>query len=42
MVHTRPPIGSLADLRGKILRVNNLVEGNALRDRYHAGPHPDQ
>jgi TRAP-type C4-dicarboxylate transport system substrate-binding protein len=31
MVHTRPPIGSLADLRGKILRVNNLVEGSALK-----------
>jgi TRAP-type C4-dicarboxylate transport system substrate-binding protein len=31
MVHTRPPIGSLADLRGKILRVNNLVEANALK-----------
>jgi TRAP-type C4-dicarboxylate transport system substrate-binding protein len=31
MVHTRPPIGSLLDLRGKILRVNNLVEANALK-----------
>jgi TRAP-type C4-dicarboxylate transport system substrate-binding protein len=31
MVHTRPPVRSLADLRGKILRVNNLVEGNALK-----------
>jgi TRAP-type C4-dicarboxylate transport system substrate-binding protein len=31
MVHTRPPVGSLADLRGKILRVNNLVEGDALK-----------
>jgi TRAP-type C4-dicarboxylate transport system substrate-binding protein len=31
MVHTRPPIGSLADLRGKILRVNNLIEGDALK-----------
>jgi TRAP-type C4-dicarboxylate transport system substrate-binding protein len=31
MVHTRPPIGSLPALRGKILRVNNLVEGNALK-----------
>ena len=31
MVHTRPPIASLADLRGKILRVNNLVEGDALK-----------
>jgi TRAP-type C4-dicarboxylate transport system substrate-binding protein len=30
MIHTRPPIGSLADLGGKILRVNNLIEGNAL------------
>jgi TRAP-type C4-dicarboxylate transport system substrate-binding protein len=31
MIHTRPPVGSLADLRGKILRVNNLIEGNALK-----------
>lgn len=31
MIHTRPPIGSLADMRGKILRVNNLVEGSALK-----------
>jgi TRAP-type C4-dicarboxylate transport system substrate-binding protein len=31
MVHTRPPIASLADLRGKILRVNNLVEADALK-----------
>jgi len=31
MIHTRPPIESLADLRGKILRVNNLIEGNALK-----------
>jgi TRAP-type C4-dicarboxylate transport system substrate-binding protein len=31
MIHTRPPIGSLADLRGKILRVNNLVEADALK-----------
>jgi TRAP-type C4-dicarboxylate transport system substrate-binding protein len=31
MIHTRPPIGSLPDLRGKILRVNNLIEGNALK-----------
>jgi len=31
IVHTRPPIGSLADLRGKTLRVNNLIEGNALK-----------
>jgi TRAP-type C4-dicarboxylate transport system substrate-binding protein len=31
MVHTRPPIASLTDLRGKILRVNNLVEGDALK-----------
>lgn len=31
MIHTRPPIGSLADIRGKILRVNNLIEGSALK-----------
>ncbi|HEY6257426.1 MAG TPA: TRAP transporter substrate-binding protein DctP [Xanthobacteraceae bacterium] len=31
MIHTRPPIASLPDLRGKILRVNNLIEGNALK-----------
>jgi TRAP-type C4-dicarboxylate transport system substrate-binding protein len=31
MIHTRPPIASLADLRGKILRVNNLIEGSALK-----------
>jgi TRAP-type C4-dicarboxylate transport system substrate-binding protein len=31
MIHTRPPIGSLPDLRGKILRVNNLIEGSALK-----------
>jgi TRAP-type C4-dicarboxylate transport system substrate-binding protein len=31
MIHTRPPIKSLPDLRGKILRVNNLIEGNALK-----------
>ncbi len=31
MIHTRPAIGSLADLRGKILRVNNLIEGNTLK-----------
>jgi TRAP-type transport system periplasmic protein len=31
MIHTRAPIGSLADLRGKILRVNNLIEGNTLK-----------
>jgi len=30
MVHTRPPIGSPADFRGKILRVNNLIEGDAI------------
>jgi TRAP-type C4-dicarboxylate transport system substrate-binding protein len=31
MIHTRPAIGSLSDLRGKILRVNNLIEGSALK-----------
>jgi TRAP-type C4-dicarboxylate transport system substrate-binding protein len=31
LIHTRPPIGSLPDLRGKTLRVNNLIEGDALR-----------
>jgi TRAP-type C4-dicarboxylate transport system substrate-binding protein len=31
LIHTRPQIGSLTDLRGKILRVNNLIEGEALR-----------
>ncbi len=31
LIHTRPPIESLSDLRGKTLRVNNLVEGNALK-----------
>jgi TRAP-type C4-dicarboxylate transport system substrate-binding protein len=31
MIHTRSPIASLPDLRGKILRVNNLVEGDALK-----------
>ena len=31
MISTRPPIKSLPDLRGKILRVTNLVEGNALK-----------
>jgi TRAP-type C4-dicarboxylate transport system substrate-binding protein len=31
MIHTRSPIKSLPDLRGKILRVNNLIEGNALK-----------
>jgi TRAP-type C4-dicarboxylate transport system substrate-binding protein len=31
LIHTRPPIASLLDLRGKILRVNNLIEGDALR-----------
>jgi TRAP-type C4-dicarboxylate transport system substrate-binding protein len=30
IIHTRAPIASLADLRGKILRVNNLIEGKAL------------
>src|SRR5258708_28737785 len=31
IIHTRPPIGSMADLRGKILRVNNLIEGRVLQ-----------
>jgi TRAP-type C4-dicarboxylate transport system substrate-binding protein len=31
IINTRPAIGSLADLRGKTLRVNNLVEGDALK-----------
>jgi TRAP-type C4-dicarboxylate transport system substrate-binding protein len=31
LIHARPPIGSLSDLRGKVLRVNNLVEGTALK-----------
>jgi len=31
IIHTRAPIGSLADLRGKTLRVNNLIEGNTLK-----------
>jgi len=31
MIHTRPPIGSLADLRGKTLRVNNRIEGDTLK-----------
>jgi TRAP-type C4-dicarboxylate transport system substrate-binding protein len=31
IIHTRPPIASMADLRGKILRVNNLIEGRALQ-----------
>jgi TRAP-type C4-dicarboxylate transport system substrate-binding protein len=31
MINTRAPIESLPDLRGKILRVNNLIEGNALQ-----------
>jgi TRAP-type C4-dicarboxylate transport system substrate-binding protein len=31
MIHTRPPIRSLGDLRGKILRVNNVIEGSALK-----------
>ena len=31
MINTRPPIETLADVRGKILRVNNLIEANALK-----------
>jgi TRAP-type C4-dicarboxylate transport system substrate-binding protein len=31
MINTRPPIASLRDLRGKKLRVNNLLEGEALK-----------
>jgi TRAP-type C4-dicarboxylate transport system substrate-binding protein len=31
MISTRPPIKSFPDLRGKILRVTNLIEGNALK-----------
>jgi TRAP-type C4-dicarboxylate transport system substrate-binding protein len=31
MIHTRPDVQSVADLRGRILRVNNLIEGNALK-----------
>ena len=31
LIHTRPPIASLPDFRGKILRVNNSIEGDALR-----------
>jgi TRAP-type transport system periplasmic protein len=31
MIHTRGPVEQLAELRGKILRVNNLVEGSALK-----------
>jgi TRAP-type C4-dicarboxylate transport system substrate-binding protein len=31
MIHARAPIASLSDLRGKTLRVNGLVEGNALK-----------
>jgi TRAP-type C4-dicarboxylate transport system substrate-binding protein len=31
IIHTRAPIASMADLRGKILRVNNLIEGRALQ-----------
>jgi TRAP-type C4-dicarboxylate transport system substrate-binding protein len=31
IIHTRPPIEQLSDLRGKMLRVNNQVEGNALK-----------
>jgi TRAP-type transport system periplasmic protein len=31
MINTRQPIRSLSDLRGKILRVNNHTEGNALK-----------
>jgi TRAP-type transport system periplasmic protein len=30
-IHTRSAVASLSDLRGKILRVNNSVEGDALR-----------
>jgi len=29
-IHTRPPIASLGDLRGKKIRVNNLIEAAAL------------
>jgi TRAP-type C4-dicarboxylate transport system substrate-binding protein len=32
MIHTRTPIASIADLRGKILRVNNLTEAKALKE----------
>jgi TRAP-type C4-dicarboxylate transport system substrate-binding protein len=31
MIHTRPPITSLHDLRGMKFRVNNLTEGEALK-----------
>jgi len=31
LIHTRPPVASLPDLRGKVLRVNNLIEGTALK-----------
>lgn len=31
IIHTRPPIEQLSDLRGKMLRVNNQVEGDTLR-----------
>jgi TRAP-type C4-dicarboxylate transport system substrate-binding protein len=31
IVNTRPPIASLTDLRGKTLRVNNMIEGRALK-----------
>jgi TRAP-type C4-dicarboxylate transport system substrate-binding protein len=31
MIHTRPPIASLRDLRGMNFRVNNLTEGKALK-----------
>jgi TRAP-type C4-dicarboxylate transport system substrate-binding protein len=31
IIHARPPIGSMADLHGKILRVNNLIEGRVLQ-----------
>jgi len=31
IIHTRPPIEQLSDLRGKMLRVNNQIEGSALR-----------
>jgi TRAP-type C4-dicarboxylate transport system substrate-binding protein len=32
IINTRPAIGSLSDLRGKILRVNNMIEGRALKE----------
>jgi TRAP-type C4-dicarboxylate transport system substrate-binding protein len=31
IIHTRPPIGSMTDLRGKILRVNDPIQGKALQ-----------